>query len=142
MADDFDPRHSCWEHGECSRYPRRPEESDIDRNEGNNNPRHERRLGGSGRRVERGGSDEHDEGFFREHKPQVSDDETTKWRQRRQRQTARETERMQRERQGLHGHYIAVDVNGIPYSFGVGAWRQEVNKLSVALDPSIMNVRY
>ena len=49
---------------------------------------------------------------------------------------------MQRERQGLRGHYIAVDVNGIPYSFGVGAWRQEVNKLSVALDPSIMNVRY
>ena len=69
MVDDFDPRHSRWEHGECNRYPRRLEESDIDRNEGNNSPCRERRLGGSGRRVERGGSDERDEGFFCEHKP-------------------------------------------------------------------------
>ena len=65
-----------------------------------------------------------------------------KRRERRQRQNAREMERRKREKQGLRGHYISVNGMGIPSGFGVGAWRQELNKLCTALDPSILDIRH
>ena len=68
--------------------------------------------------------------------------ESRKRRERRKRQWARETERQQREQRGLKGQYLSVSYQGIPYGFGVGAWRQELNKLCAALDPSVTNIRY
>ena len=65
-----------------------------------------------------------------------------KRRERRQRQNAREMERRKREKQGLRGHYISVNGMGIPSGFGVDAWRQELNKLCIALDPSILDIRH
>ena len=62
--------------------------------------------------------------------------------ERRQHQNAREMERRKREKQGLRGYYISVNGMGIPSGFGVGAWRQELNKLCTALDPSILDIRH
>ena len=70
------------------------------------------------------------------------DIETEKRRDRYRQQDERETMHHQREQQGLKGHYLVVDGRGIPYSFGVGAWQQELNRLSASLDPSVMNIRF
>jgi hypothetical protein len=67
--------------------------------------------------------------------------ETRKRKERRKRQADREIERSNRERQGLKAHYLSVNQMGIPYGFGVGAWRIELTKLCQGLDPSVTDVR-
>lgn len=42
----------------------------------------------------------------------------------------------------MKSHYLSVNAVGVPYGFGVGAWKQELNNLSSALDPSITNIRH
>jgi len=66
--------------------------------------------------------------------------ETKRRQERRKRQVERENERHNQERQGLKGHYISVNHMGIPYGFGVGAWRVELNKLCQGLDLSVTNI--
>ena len=75
-------------------------------------------------------------------KQEFDSTETRKRRERRKREWEREHKREQRERQGLKGHYILVDFRGIPYGYGVGAWRQELNRLCASLDPSVTDIRY
>ena len=131
-----------WEHGECSKYTSKRGVRDQD---------HKAGFGGRPRESSHEGWIDL-EGVFeryghvdlnsRRQESKSPDDEIAKRRQRRRRQVERETERRQREKQGLAGHYIAVDVNGIPYGFGVGAWRAELKKLTAWLDPSILNIRH
>ena len=131
-----------WEHGECSKYTSK---------RGVRHQDHKASIGGRPRESSHEGWVDH-EGIFerrghvdlnsRRQESKSLDDETAKCQQRRRRQVERETERRQREMQGLAGHYIAVDVNGIPYGFGVGAWRAELNKLTARLDPSILNIKH
>ena len=75
-------------------------------------------------------------------KQEFDSSETRKRRERQKREWERKHEREQREQQGLKGHYILVDFQGIPYGFGVGAWRRELNRLCASLDPLVTNIHY
>jgi hypothetical protein len=48
----------------------------------------------------------------------------------------------QRERQGLRGHFLSVNEDGIPYGPGVGSWRAELSKLYMALNPTVMDIQW
>ena len=75
-------------------------------------------------------------------KQEFDSSETRKRWEKQKQEWKREHEREQSERQGLKGHYILVDFRGIPYGFGVGAWRRELNRLCASLDPSVTTICY
>ena len=62
-------------------------------------------------------------------------------RQRRQKQVTREADATKRERAGKKPFYVTVDREGIPYGAGRPAWMNEINKLSIGLDPSCTHIR-
>ena len=56
--------------------------------------------------------------------------------QRRHKQVTREADATRRERAGKKPSYVTVDREGVPYGVGRPAWMNEINKLSIGLDPS------
>jgi hypothetical protein len=67
--------------------------------------------------------------------------ESEKRRDHRHRQKKREEESSRRESRGKKPYYLMVIRDGHPYGEGVNTWRAEVNKLAIALDPSVMDIR-
>ena len=61
--------------------------------------------------------------------------------QRRLKQATREADATRRERAGKKPFYVTVDREGVPYGAGRPAWMNEINKLSVGLDPSCTHIR-
>lgn len=131
---------SSWEYGEAS-TPRRRYPSPA---QGRNSIRRKHldfdsygNCSDSGRSEPRG--------YGRKVKQEVittTADESRKRRERRHRQKEVELERRARERQGLRGHFLSVSDTGIPYGHGVGAWRNELTKLCMALNPTVMDIRW
>lgn len=62
-------------------------------------------------------------------------------RHRRYKQAAREAHQSLREKDGKKPFYITVDSEGVPYGSGKPAWVGEINKLAIALDPSVTHIR-
>lgn len=62
-------------------------------------------------------------------------------RTRRQKQSARECQRLQRETEGKKPFYLTVDIEGRPYGPGRQAWIADINKLAAGLDPSCTDIR-
>ena len=61
--------------------------------------------------------------------------------QRRHKQATREADATRRERDGKKPFYVTVDREGVPYGAGRPAWMNEINKLSVGLDPSCTHIK-
>ena len=61
--------------------------------------------------------------------------------QRRYKQATREANATRRERDGKKPFYVTVDREGVPYGSGRPAWMNEINKLSIGLDPSCTHIR-
>jgi hypothetical protein len=61
--------------------------------------------------------------------------------QRRYKQATREADATRRERDGKKPFYVTVDREGVPYGAGRPAWMNEINKLSIGLDPSCTHIR-
>ena len=61
--------------------------------------------------------------------------------QRRHKQATREADATKRERDGKKPFYVTVDRDGVPYGAGRPAWMNEINKLSVGLDPSCTHIK-
>ena len=61
--------------------------------------------------------------------------------QRRYKQATRKADATRRERSGKKPFYVTVDREGIPYGAGRLAWMNEINKLSIGLDPSCTHIR-
>ena len=60
---------------------------------------------------------------------------------RRHKQATREADATRRERAGKKPFYVTVDRDGVPYGVGRPAWMNEINKLSIGLDPSCTHIR-
>lgn len=67
--------------------------------------------------------------------------EAIKKKERRERQKSRDKSIRKREREGKKPYYLQVNYCGKPLGDGVTAWKVDINKLSKALDPSMMDVR-
>ena len=61
--------------------------------------------------------------------------------QRIHKQATREADATRREREGKKAFYVTVDREGVPYGAGRPAWMNEINKLSVGLDPSCTHIK-
>ena len=61
--------------------------------------------------------------------------------QRGHKQVTREANATRRERAGKKPFYVTVDREGVPYGAGRPAWMNEINKLSIGLDPSCTHIR-
>ena len=66
---------------------------------------------------------------------------TSDRKQRRYKQATREADATRRERAGKKPFYVTVDREGVPYGAGRPAWMNEINKLSIGLDPSCTHIR-
>ena len=69
-------------------------------------------------------------------------DELRKRREKHHKQKEVELEQRAKECKGLQGHFLFVSDTSIPYGHGVGAWRNKLTKLCMALNPAVMDIRW
>jgi hypothetical protein len=136
--DQLDQHKLSWKYRESSMHNRRYLTPSKERNTNHRN-HHDSESYDNSSESSRSRTRVHGRKVKHDMKPKTTDRFKKRWESHHW-QKEEESIRRIRECQGLRGHFLSVSNTGIPYGHGVGAWRNELIKLCMALNPTIMDI--